>query len=221
MGPAFTGQGTTWKHAEQLGVGYSSLEGGNLIFALAWESVTLEERPRFGDVVRVHTSLAGMTRLYFYRDFTIFDEDSEVLIQAHTAWICLDTDSRRPQRLGGLSRKFDFPSLSEPSGRKKLEFTPPDKGWRQYSMSVLPSDLDVYYHANNLQCVSWVMDGLPLEFFASHELQNFQIQYREELHCGDRLLIETNEKGTTTFHRITREDDQSEVARAKSVWSPK
>lgn len=44
-------QETAWKHAEQLGAGYSSLEKENLIFAPAWESVTLQDRPRFGDEI--------------------------------------------------------------------------------------------------------------------------------------------------------------------------
>ncbi len=214
-------QDTAWEHAESLGVGHSNLEEEKLIFALCWESITLYDKPRYGDRIEVHTSLAGMSRLYFYRDFVVTDEDSEVLLEARTTWVCLDIDSRRPQRLDGLTRKFDFPSLEKPSERKKPDLSPPDKGWQGYSASVLPSDLDAYYHANNIQYVRWMLDGLPLEFLSSHDLANFDIEYQGELHCGNQLQIEANKKDTTVFHRIIKKEDQSEVALARSTWSPR
>ncbi len=212
-------QETAWRHAEHLGIGYSSLEEANLIFALSWESITLQDRPRYGDAIEVHTSLAGMTRLYFYRDFVITDADSEVLLKAHTAWVSLDVNSRRPQRLDRMTEEFDFPPLDEPSGREKPDLTLPENGWRGYTDSVSLSHLDASYHANNIQYVRWMADGLPMEFFSSHELEDFDIEYRGELHPGDELLVETNEEGTTIYHRIIRKGDGSEVARARSNWT--
>lgn len=211
-------QETAWKHADSMGLSYSSLMDDNLMFALAWESIELKERPGYGDKVQVLTKLAGTSRLYFYRDFLITEGSSNTVLRARTTWTCLDAKTRRPQRLDRLSEELNFPYLGEPAEVETPEFTSYETDDHRYSTTVRPSDLDVNSHANNVQYIRWVMDSLPLDFLASKELDNFDIKYREELSAGDELLVERSGLGGTVSHKIVREDAGEVVALAESSW---
>jgi medium-chain acyl-[acyl-carrier-protein] hydrolase len=212
-------QATAWKHADSMGLSYSSLMDENLMFALAWESIDLQKRPGYGDTVKVLTRLPGTSRLYFYRDFLITDGSSNSILEARTTWTCLDTKTRRPQRLDELSDELDFPYLGEPANVEAPDFSSLEKNDHCYSTTVRPSDLDVNSHANNVQYIRWVMDTLPLDFLVSKVLDNFDIKYRAELSSGDELLVERSELGSTISHGIVRKEDGEIVALAESSWS--
>lgn len=212
-------QETAWKHADSMGLSYSSLMDDNLMFALAWESIELKERPSYGEKVQVLTRLSGTSRLYFYRDFLVTEGSSDTVLKARTTWTCLDTETRRPQRLDRLSEELDFPYLGEPPEVETPEFSSYETDDHRYSTTVRPSDLDVNSHANNVQYIRWVMDSLPLDFLVSRELDNFDIKYRAELSTGDELLVGRSELGNTISHGIVREDAGEVVALAESSWS--
>lgn len=212
-------QATAWKHADSMGLSYSSLMDENLMFVLAWESIELKERPVYGDKVQVLTGLAGTSRLYFYRDFLVTEGSSNIVLKARTTWACLDTETRRPQRLDELSDELDFPYLGVPTEVETPEFSSLETDNHRYSTTVRPSDLDVNSHVNNVQYIRWVMDSLPLDFLASKELDNFDIKYRAELSSGDELLVERSELDSTISHEIVRENGGKIVALAESSWS--
>lgn len=214
-------QETAWKHADNMGLGYSRLMSEDLMFALAWESIDLQGRPGYGDTVEVITRLPGTSRLYFYRDFLITDGSSETFLEARTTWTCMDTNTRRPQRLDRLSSELDFPYFEEPKDVDRPEFSPPESAGQSYATTVRPSDLDVNSHANNVQYIRWIMDSIPLEFLVPRELDNFDIKYQAELSAGDELLVERSELESTISHRIVRENGGEAVALAESNWAPR
>lgn len=213
-------QETAWKHADNMGLGYSDLMEENLMFALAWESISMADRPDYGDTVEVVTKLPGTSRLYFYRDFLITDGAANTYLRARTTWTCLDTKSRRPQRLDRMSSELDFPYLEEPDEVDKPKFSPPESANHRYSTTVRPSDLDVNSHANNVQYIRWIMDSIPLEFLVPRELDSFDIKYQAELSAGDDLLVERSELNSTISHRIVRANEGKTVALAESNWEP-
>ena len=213
-------QETAWRHAEELGFGYFDLLEENLLIALAKQHVKLISRPRYGDTISVRTTLAGTSRIFFYRNFRVYGGNSELILKANTIWTCLDVKSRRPQRLTKVTGKFGLPRIGEPSRSTDVKIKLPQSPSRKYRRTVRHSDLDVHGHVNNNKYVDWILDGMSLDFLSSHKLQKFEIEYRSELSLGQSLCVKTYQEGMTFFHGIIPEDGEQVLARAKSKWSP-
>ena len=98
-------QESAWHHAENLGVGFSSLIKQNKAWVLSGLILRMEKTPNWGETVTVHTWPSNKKRLAFLRDFDIINQKKEVIGMAATKWFVIDLDRRRPC---DLDRNFDF-----------------------------------------------------------------------------------------------------------------
>jgi medium-chain acyl-[acyl-carrier-protein] hydrolase len=83
------------------------------------------------------------------------------------------------------------------------------------------SELDMNRHANNVSVIAWALDALPDEVVLGTSLAELEIEFRAEALLGDRMLSRVHRlvEGSATFlHRLIRESDGREVARARTLW---
>jgi acyl-ACP thioesterase len=89
------------------------------------------------------------------------------------------------------------------------------------SLEVRNSDLDINRHANNVSVIGWALESLPLDRIEGRQLADFEIEFRAETRGGDHVVTQAQASGGPTFlHRLARQGDQREIARARSVWMP-
>jgi acyl-ACP thioesterase len=80
-------------------------------------------------------------------------------------------------------------------------------------------DLDFNLHLNNTYYIQWMLDSLPVDRLAHGQLQDLDIQYLYEARHGERVISLTEKVDTHTYlHQLIREEDEKELARAKTVW---
>ncbi|MGH7967311.1 MAG: acyl-[acyl-carrier-protein] thioesterase, partial [Limisphaerales bacterium] len=93
-----------WNHAEALGFGYSHLAAQQRFWVLARLVIRISARPQWGDEVLVRTWPRPARSILALREFEMLDADGGQLLGGSSAWLVLDSASRRPQRLDGLLR---------------------------------------------------------------------------------------------------------------------
>ncbi len=100
-----------------------------------------------------------------------------------------------------------LPDLGHPSSARTLE--------------VRASDLDINRHANNVSVIGWLLEPLT-GADEMHDLAELEVEFRGEAQGGERVRSEAVEgAGGAFLHRVARETDGREIARARSRWRPR
>ncbi|MBN1891720.1 MAG: hypothetical protein JW780_02985 [Clostridiales bacterium] len=86
------------RNAEDFGWGASTMDRKNAAWVILRMSVRMKRRPRIGESISVETWSRGYKRLYYFREFLIYDEDSNLIGKATSMWIAIDKTTRRPLR---------------------------------------------------------------------------------------------------------------------------
>jgi medium-chain acyl-[acyl-carrier-protein] hydrolase len=208
--------------ATSLTWGIEELQQRSLTWVLARLHLEIGCLPSWRDEVAVETWPTGIHRVLAIRDFRVLRGD-EPLVVATSGWVLVDTTSRRPVRPGA--------TLAAMGGRtppRALEDTferlpEPTAASRSVTLRVGRSDLDMNGHANNVRFIAWALDVLPATFADTMTPASFELEFRAEAREGDVLLVEAAPAGGDPgvwLHRITRPDENRELARARSRWKP-
>jgi acyl-ACP thioesterase len=135
--------------------------------------------------------------------------------------VLLDLATRRPVRLPddleAIARSTPDRVLADPFA-KLPEVNGADAA---RTLVVRLADLDMNRHANNVSVIAWALEALPDEVVLDASLAELEIEFRAEALRGDHILVETRRasEGSMAFlHRLLRESDGREIARARTVW---
>ncbi|GIV60613.1 MAG: acyl-ACP thioesterase [Rhodothermaceae bacterium] len=213
-------------HAQALGLSVEQLASQGLTWVLSRLHVQVAAFPRWRDTVRVTTWPSGQNGLFALREFQVHDEGGRLLARATSGWVMIDVQRRRPVRLPGFLRAYLFP---RPDRAVEDDFTrlrpPPDGYERARRFHVRYSDLDLNRHVNNVRYVEWAVETLPPAFLETHRLAGLEIHFRAETGYDAAVIAEAASDaaagtGTGFWHRLRREDDDRDVAVARTRWRP-
>ena len=212
-------QESAWNHAEHLGVGFSHLMDRGAIWALSRQKLRMHCLPRWGDIITIHTWPSGVDRLFCYRDFRITGHEGTVIGIASTAWFIILLKNRRPQRTDEyIHFEYDNKNTFFDTFPAKLHY--PDVPGHEKTITVRFSDLDINEHVNNVKYVSYLLDTLPFDYIKTNIFREMEINYLSEAHHNNSIKVSfTNNDHLTFMHRLTRNSDNTELCRAKTIWS--
>jgi medium-chain acyl-[acyl-carrier-protein] hydrolase len=215
-------QETAGNHASALGWGVEDLHRKGLTWVLSRFHLHLERLPEWRDEVAVTTWPAGVQRLFALREFRISSGVDGELGVATTGWLLVHSSSLRPVRpppaveeiaRGAPGRVLDdaFAKLPELTN---AEF--------EVAADVRYSDLDMNHHANNVSLIAAALEPLPQSIVLERFLSELEIEFRSQALRGDRLVVQAQGEGGEGWrflHRLVREGDGREVARARTAWA--
>ena len=127
----------------------------------------------------------------FIRHNEMQDAEGNLLLEAETAWMLVDTDQHqilRPAEFIGDLRYTE--ADASPIARRRLTAPPVQKVGER---AIRFSELDVNDHLNNAVYADICMDFLPETELRTCETAAFYIHFRREARCGDVLQIERGE----------------------------
>lgn len=187
-------------HAAKLGVGYDEMIQHGLTWVQARMKIKFLRFPRIGEQIIIRTwPKTIQQKLFFIRDFELVNLAGEMLAQATSAWLVIDTESRRlvPPRtisltLPGLESRH---GLDEPL--EKIDLIP--GGEEHLQARVGYSSVDIVGHTNNSRYVEWICDAFPFDTYQQQRLDCLQINYIHEVLPGEEVSIRVNQlDGTET-----------------------
>ena len=209
-------------HASILGVSVETMAERGTAWVLSRLYLTLNRWPRGDEEILIETWPEAMNRLLVERRFAIFDGSEAQIGAVSTLWCALDLAKRRPVRLPDevWGRMDEYEIGDEPS--RAGELTVPDPADRELAFTVRRSDLDVAEHVNNTSYVEWAIEAVPEGTWSTAELAELEIQFITECHQGQTVLSRSRqvERGDDIEirHQLMRHEDNSEVARALTLW---
>lgn len=212
-------QESAWKHAEQLGLGFSHLIKNNLVWVLGRNQIIMDDYPAWGDEVTIRTWPTGAERLFFFRDFELLDKTGTRLGIATTTWFVIDITSRRPQRPEKFfSLDIDtLPPVIPEHAAKVEELSAVDSTSKTKAGFF---DMDVNGHVTNVRYIQWILESYEDSHLKSFLVKDFAINHINEAIAGDRLLINRQGNGDNGFiHSIVQEGSGKELCRARVCWS--
>ena len=190
-------------HADILGLGYADLLPLNLAWILSWIKVEIIKYPQFGDKLIIKTWPKSKYKLYSLRDFIIYDGSENTICKATTAWLPINTKSKRITDTSNLPSKIpyqndksaldDLPSKIVLQGEPKILFIHKNRY----------SDIDLNQHVNNTKYVELILDCFSADFFKDNFIKSIQVSFLSESIFGDELeiQIDSNSEGNN-FNKI-------------------
>lgn len=211
-------QESAYNHAENMRVGFSHLTEQQLFWILSRLKIRILKYPEWNDMITIHTWHSARDRLFYYRDFKIFDAEGKVIALATTAWLALDVETRHPMRVEEFL-EIDVEDAEQVFEGKMGKVLPLKAAFSVKEVETAYGDIDVNSHINNIRYMDWILDSYPLEFHKAHTLEEFEINFVSEAVYGDRLTVMRKDgEDRTILHSIVKEGDGKDAVRARVVW---
>ncbi len=180
-------QEAAYHHAEMLGVGASNLDKDQHIWVLSRVIIQVERYPDWNETIQLKTYPKGIKGLFALRDFEITDEQKNIIAKATTAWLIIDSKTRRPVRAIDAVKAIEVADESAVD-----EF--PDKlpSCDESNHKIFNADysaIDSNKHVNNTKYVDWITDSLSKERLENKNIKKLQINFNSEMNWGDVLQL--------------------------------
>ncbi|MEL6676430.1 MAG: acyl-ACP thioesterase domain-containing protein [Bacteroidota bacterium] len=214
-------QEAAMQHVLRLKISAVELGKRGLGWALIQQQTDIFRWPDLREEVEILTYPCGYNRAFTYRDFLCYDASGELIAQSRTTWLLMDIVARKM-----AAYPEDILALLEAS--KANEHLP--RADRRFPMAegevMFPDfvpgwyDLDFNGHVSNAVLVKAMLEGLPKDLLATHQLRQLNIKFQEEAHLGEALSrsVAALEAGKWALH-LKRGD--TSLVRAYSEWDPK
>ncbi len=213
-------QEIAWEHAQTLGFVFEHLREDQLFWVLSRFLVKIGRRPKWTEEFDLETWSRGTDGFYAYRDFRFVDSKGEEIITATSSWLVLDLATKRIQRLGQHNNfpayqksllGYDAGKVNSPVSADVPEFFP-----------VLFNEIDVNQHFTVGRYLERINNSYPFDFHEKHSLKEMEVNFVKEGMPEDRLAV-VQQRITPSEHlcSIVRENDLSELIRARLLWKEK
>jgi len=219
-------QEMAYHHAGQLGFGFDDMNQRKTMWVLSRMRIRIDSYPGWDDKVSVETWHKGMDRLFGLRDFRIMNHAGNVLGMASSAWLILDSETRRPVRPASdvLHEGVGTESVFE---EKLDKIQLPGQMTEMVQRKVQFSDLDIVGHVNNVKYMEWCIDAIMTSDSMEREIRELEINFMHEALLGDTICLRGSDvfvpDGASSASEIyfiaNREGDGQEIIRARLTWS--
>jgi len=206
-------------HALELGVAVPQLLANNHTWVLSRIFLNMDQYPGWGDDIQITTWPSGIERVFAMRDFDI-RQHGESIGSCVSAWIIIDTASRRPVRptsfahqLNPVDKRIQIHPLNKLPELKKPQF--------EKQFTVRYSDLDINRHVNNVSYIEWLLECVPNIGRKDRCLVELEVNFLGEALFQDAILARCrllDDTGSHAAHDVLRPSDGRELIRARTRW---
>lgn len=211
-------QEASMQHTIGMKVSVWDMEHMKTAWVLLKMKVEIFSYPALNQSVTVKTYPSGLEGYFTYRDYLMYDQDNNLIATASSMWTMMHIESRKmvkiPENFGTLVYK-DIVSLAKP-----------DKKIPSLSSADMTSTIKVNYfhldwngHVNNVQLIKMIMETLDSSIHVHKSLKSLNIQYKNEVLCGQILIIKSQTIAANhIIHSISAQDSSKEIVTAESFW---
>ena len=206
-------------HAESAGFGFEDMMRRSQVWVLTRLKVIVKAFPVWKDQLSLKTWSRGKNGIFYVRDFTIENDQNEILVNATSSWAAINIKTRKPELVDGLEDGLhslkDKKAINENLGKIPNPTNP--KLLRKRTVEY--TDIDIVYHVNNVKYIELIVNSFSKEIHMSKNLKEIEINYLGEATYGEEIGIYSEQTGEDTYLvGVVREKDNKDVCRAKLVW---
>lgn len=180
---------TATAHANRLGVGYARMMERNTSWVLSRLSTDIYRMPGVNHSYRMVTWVDSVNRLFSDRMFELQDsETGETIGWAHTTWMAIDMDSRRPSDLSSLQELVDVVTERPFGGTKSGKLLPLTDMADGYAYTFKVSDIDVNRHVTTRRYIDLITDLWPIDMYNARRVSRFEIAFKHEARYAEEAV---------------------------------
>jgi len=206
-------------HANTMGFGYRQVVLQQMAWILGGIKIEVERLPLWEEDIHVKTWIVENNRFTSRRDFQWYDQEGNILVNASTNWILLNTERRRPVDIGSMN--FDVrlhPETKATSSEVKSIRAKFDEAEDPTEYQVRYSDLDMVGHMNNTKYIQLFLDFYSAEFHNSHKIKSLDINFKNEAKYQDKLLLSVLQNKDSHIIELKRKEDSKVNCLAIMEW---
>lgn len=178
-------------HAEGLGEGIQSIHEKGYYWVLSRLKVKFLKYPHPGDQVHLRTwPKTIQQKLFFIRDFELFDRSGEPVALATSAWLIIDARSRRlipPAALEGINMPLSPDQSALDEALEKINL--PEGGEIRLQQKAAYSAIDIVGHVNNTRYVEALCDSIDFSVHRGYVFDWMQINFDKEVRPEEEVVI--------------------------------
>ncbi len=186
--------------ADNLGFGYKHLKEHNLFWVLSRLEVQIKRPLMWNEVLEVETWPKDIEGILYIRDFNVRDQQGDIVAQAATSWLAIDSRSKRPKR----KDSFDSDLFSRLSNKQALSQSPnklPDvPDGDIFSVLSTYFDIDLNKHVTSSRYIDWMMDTFTIEFHRKNYPSLLTVNYVKETMAGTSIEIVRKREDQNDFY---------------------
>jgi medium-chain acyl-[acyl-carrier-protein] hydrolase len=192
--------------SEECGVGIARLRENRLGWMLYQMDYTLT-KDFFGyDSIALSTAVTGFDALYAYRKFWLRNSEGEIIGEAKSKWVLFDFEKRKIAKKPDWLREA-YGLTGDESGKLLFSKIPTRlESSHAHEVKVGYADIDINRHTNNARYLIWAIEGMSLDWIRKHRVGRVNIIFKCETRLGEKLYIETKQRGEQSIHRVKKED---------------
>lgn len=216
---------TSNSHTDKFSFNQEELNNLNYGWMLYRWKVKINKYPKAKDKIYIETWMSKLDRFYAYREFTMLDENNEILGIASTVWIFVDMVKKRPIRIPNTF--IEKSNIINESNFTEFENFREKIDTKDYiDFKVRRSDIDYNNHVNNTKYLLWIIEGVTDNIYQNYILSEFEIIYKKEIKYGDTILssfVKDNikNKEIILIHKISGKENSMDHAYGKTKWLKK
>ena len=198
-------------HSDSVGIGINTTEETHLNWLLLdWELEVLE-RPRYGQVLEIHTWSRGIEKFYAFRDFEIYDEENNLCAIATSKWLLVDSKTGKIARVKPkIADKYQSETEKAVFKEEKIKkIKEPNEYVREVTYTTRRRDIDVIGHMHNLNYLYLAYEALPEEEYSKRPFNHVRIQYKNQIKLGETVKCKYVKENGENVVVIKSEDDKT------------
>lgn len=215
-------QEAAMQHVLRLKLSVWDLEPERVAWVLMRLQLEVKRLPLLEETITIKTCPTGLERILTYRNFWIYDTNGQLIAEAVTHWVLMDTQTRRLRAIpewivDRFSQLIPASHNGIQASRHKLPaFSQTD---HQKSFQVRWHDLDFNLHLNNTYYILYLLEGLPADWLTRHTLVRLDIVYKSEVRMEEAFEIRIQQLASGQFlHQMTQGKEQRLLAEMRSEW---
>lgn len=177
---------TATGHANAIGIGFDRMISYGISWVLSRLTIDLKETPSVNRRYRIDTWIENLNRMFSERDFELVDvETGEAIGWAHSTWMAINMDTRRPSDLTMLSEMKECVNGRPYPLDKGGKLLPVQEAMVEHEYRFAVSDIDVNCHVTTRRYIDLITDLWPLEQYDANRVVRFEIAFKREAHYGE------------------------------------
>ena len=198
-------------HSDSVGIGINTTEETHLNWLLLdWELEVLK-RPRYGQVLDIHTWSRGIEKFYAFRDFEVYDEKNNLCAIATSKWLLVDHKTGKIARVEPeIADRYQSETEKAVFKDKKIEkIKEPKEYISEMTYMTRRRDIDVIGHMHNLYYLYLAYEALPEEEYNKRPFNHVRIQYKNQIKLGEIAKCKYAKENEENIVVIKSEDDKT------------
>lgn len=190
--------------AEDMGIGYDAMHAKGVFWAVVRIKYVVHQQPEHHSIVSVRTWPHSPSRFSFRRDWTMHDQDGNLLLSAASEWVVMDAKERSFVSVANIyDGPNDFSDDRAFEGRIRKLKPIPEEAAAARVITPSYSDVDVNAHVNNARYATYAVDAL--DDATGRAITAFQADFRHEVLKGETLRVHTHECEQSALVEVRKE----------------